>query len=195
MCMARRIFKFDHVFFRIFEKKNNADFRSPTLGISRSPISRAKKWTFPTLDPIVNVPIVQVSKEKEDLMSFSEEPIVAAAAAVHVVPVVAEEIAVPVMPAPIVMEAIPSVSNELEKLRIEFSVKHQDSPAVFSSPMARSAKQFLSSPALWKTISNSPMIDSPMPSSNHASDPLLQNWNSPSARRNLFTRQESASAA
>ena len=89
--------------------------------------------------------------------------------------------------------AVPDAAAELEKLRLEFSAKKQAVPGRIVGTPIHDAKMFLSSPALWKTMGSSPQLfESP-----HAvSDPLLANWqHTPSARRNLFCRSDSASAA
>jgi hypothetical protein len=162
------------------KKKKKSDPRSPSLGIHRSPLKFAKRWSFATMDPIVSVPIVHVSKEKEEQYNFDvEEPVAEVTRAV-----VARD--------PVVEGASSFVDSELEKLRLEFSAKKKDAGCLMNSPMVRSAKQFLSSPALWKTISSPMVMDSPV---HHVSDPLLRDWQSPAARRNLFGRQESAGAA
>jgi hypothetical protein len=137
-----------------------ADPRSPSLGIRRSPVALARKWSYavpvavPT-EPTV-VPPVAETKEKEE--AFIEV-------------------------------RVPDVTAELDKLRLEFSAKKQ--PQRAGTPM-HDAKMFMSSPALWKTAGSSPgPFESPM----RASDPLLGTWHTPSARRNLFNRSDSASAA
>jgi hypothetical protein len=137
-----------------------ADPRSPSLGIRRSPVAMARKWSYAVpvavAEPSVAPPAVAATKEKEE--AFIEVK-------------------------------VPDVTAELDKLRLEFSAKKQ--PQRAGTPM-HDAKMFMSSPALWKAAGSSPgPFDSPM----RASDPLLGNWHTPSARRNLFTRSDSASAA
>ena len=142
------------------------DFRSPTLGIHRSPLGKAKRWNYLTREPIVRK--LELAKEKEEdvesLIDFS--PLQSSLS-------------------PSELVALPSgvVEDEMEKIRAEFSAKNKEN----STPV----KMFLSSPALWKHID----MSSPMPASPSTSEPLLQQeWRSP-ARRNLFHRSDSASAA
>jgi len=125
------------------------DPRSPTLGIHRSPVAMARKWSH-ALQEATAEPL-QVTKEKDDAVTAES--------------------------------SVPAVTMELEKLRLEFSTKQRrDTPT----------KMFLSSPALWKGVASSPQCsDSPVT----VSDPLLGAWHMPSARRNLFSRSDSASAA
>ena len=164
------------------------DFRSPTLGIRRSPLCKAQPWTGVSRAPIVRRlsladPAVPKAKqeESESLIDFSS-PQNTSVSSVEVVKDSETESLV----------AVPNVDEEMAKIRAEFSAKKHE------SSVERSANRFLSSPALWKTMheaankSSPQLIDSPY--SGSSSDPLLQQWRSP-ARRNLFTRSDSASAA
>ena len=133
------------------------------MNIRRSPLRTASLWSFASRNPI----ILDAAKE-EEMMEEQEE-------------VVVKAVVVPAAPSPA------EVHSELQKLRAEFSAKKE----ACDSPSIAQAKLFLSSPALWKTLSSTP-ADSPQ---HAASDPLLRNWNSPAARRSLFSRSDSASAA
>jgi hypothetical protein len=141
------------------------DFRSPTLGIRRTPLAEAKPWSYATREPIVfNLKVEEEPAEKE-----KEEEVVE----------VSKMVPIPSTP------TAPSLEEEMSKLRLEFSAK--------KNFVASESKKFLSSPALWRTIAASPQCNKESP--HHvASDPLLQDWQSP-ARRSLFTRSDSASAA
>ncbi len=160
-----------------FEKKV-FDPRSPTLGIRRSPLSKARLWTFETQEPIVTASMQTVEKQKE------EEFIIERAASV----VAPEE--------SLVAAVLPDVDAELVKLRQEFSAKKENAPPTRTATPIRDAKMFLSSPALWKTLTSSPQLFEQSPKT--VSDPLLPNNNwqmHPGSRRTLFSRSDSASAA
>ena len=166
------------------------DFRSPTLGIRRSPLSKAQPWTGVSRAPIVRRlslaadPAPKAKQEEsESLIDFSspQNTSVSSAAASDAKDSETESLV-----------AVPNVDEEMAKIRAEFSAKKRE------SSVERNANRFLSSPALWKTMheannkSSPQLVDSPY--SGSSSDPLLQQWRSP-ARRNLFTRSDSASAA
>lgn len=151
------------------------DPRSPTMGIPRSPVMRYTKERMISFEEKQNVQhqVVEEEKAKDELVE------------------------VPRVPMPEPQQPQVDVESELAKLRQEFSTKREVQSSPASSTTTTPMKMFMSSPALWKNVVSSPNLLG-TPKGEHNSDPLLGGggvWTASPARRSLFTRSDSASAA